>query len=429
MKINSNNNLRANILLLCITLFLCILIGELLLRSLKQPSNNNRNENGETIYLMSENFHHDYRPNQTFFKYPNNYDDFPPIKNEINSFAIRGPEIHPKRNNEYRVLLLGDSFLESEEVQYEETVGQVLENIVDNKNFVVIQHGMSSWSPLLELNWFNKKGIKLKPDIVILFLCINDFYSNYLRSDIHYEKETIFNDEGFPERFDIKIPLNQTKTRNVKYYYLYDLLERRFLLFDLLKNNINKLLKPKTNSLDQETINHLLINDFDNFANYLEKILSDNSENIDIINDILRLAKPIDLWDSETKNSVETSLGYVDRFVNLAKQNGIDIAITIVPFGWNISLEEEKIARRAYNFQDVIIPMGGIHNKILTYCKINQVQYIDLYESFKKYKINSNEKLFLIADGHWSPKGHEIVAKTINNIIFYNMEFQNNEIK
>ena len=50
MKINSNNNLRANILLLCITLFLCILIGELLLRSLKQPSNNNRNENGETIY-------------------------------------------------------------------------------------------------------------------------------------------------------------------------------------------------------------------------------------------------------------------------------------------------------------------------------------------------------------------------------------------
>ena len=74
-----------------------------------------------------------------------------------------------------------------------------------NLDYEIIQHGMSSWSPLLELNWLIKKGLSFKPKSVVLFLCINDFYQDYFSSDLAYTKETVFDLDGYPKEFNISV--------------------------------------------------------------------------------------------------------------------------------------------------------------------------------------------------------------------------------
>ena len=51
-----------------------------------------------------------------FIRYHSTNDTFYPTKNVINSFGIRGPELEEK--NSYRVLMIGDSFLQADEVDF-----------------------------------------------------------------------------------------------------------------------------------------------------------------------------------------------------------------------------------------------------------------------------------------------------------------------
>ena len=132
--------------------------------------------------------HHDYIPNSDFIRYPSTNDTFYPTKNVINSFGIRGPELEEK--NSYRVLMIGDSFIQADEVDFTNTFGEKLNNHFNNQiNF--ISHGISSWSPTPIFSWIYHKGSALELDEVNLFLCVNDFYRAkvYKLSDQMYRSQ------------------------------------------------------------------------------------------------------------------------------------------------------------------------------------------------------------------------------------------------
>lgn len=404
----SKKSLKANIILLYFSVIFCFLVFELFLQITDKPKIDYLNRKGATIYLVSKNFHHDYRPSQIFLRYPKKYDEFLPVENQINSLGIRGTEIPAKRDGEYRILLLGDSFMQADEIKYEDTVGQVLSKIINKKDCLVIQHGMSSWSPLLELNWFNKKGIKLKPNLAILFLCINDFYSAST-ADIGYIKQTVFDEKGLPLKFNVNVPAHQniTKPKRKTNRFAIELKSIKLI------SSFFHQLKEKAPSFSQETIDFLLNNDFDNFRKSAIKLIPPNFKEKAIILNILELSRPSNLWDKETTERVNISFGFLDKLHDIAKRENINIAISLVPLPWNVSKTETKIGRKKYLFTDVILPMGGIEKKIKEYCKTNDIHYIDLYTSFINYLKGSKKKLFLISDGHWTAKGHEIAAKTI----------------
>jgi|GEM_PF-825489 len=405
----SKKSLKGNIILFYFSVIFCFLVFELFLQITDKPKINYLNRKRKTVYLMSKKFHHDYRPSQIFLRYPKKYDEFLPVENQINSLGIRGPEIPAKREGEYRILLLGDSFIQADEIKYEDTVGQILNKTINKKDCLVIQHGMSSWSPLLELNWFNKKGIKLKVNLVILFLCINDFYSASSNADNGYIKQTVFDEKGLPLKFNVDIPAHQKiiKPKRETNWFAIELKSIKLI------SNFFYQLKKKMPPFSQETIDFLLNNDFDNFRKSAIKLIPPNFKEKAIILDILELSRPTNLWDKETTDRVNISFWFLDKLQDIAKRENINIAISLVPLPWNVSKTENKIGRKKYLFTDVILPMGGIEKKIKDYCKTNDIHYIDLYTSFIKHSKGSQEKLFLIYDGHWTAKGHEIAAKTI----------------
>jgi len=84
-----------------------------------------------------------------------------------------------KPANTFRILVLGDSFIEAVQVKDEEVSHQVLENILNEKapstiQFEVISAGITGWGTAQHLLYFQQEGHQYQPDLVLSFWYNND---------------------------------------------------------------------------------------------------------------------------------------------------------------------------------------------------------------------------------------------------------------
>lgn len=103
---------------------------------------------------------------------------------QINELGLRSPAHigYEKTLGVYRILLLGDSFVEAMQVELEETFGQQLARILNEKGYrvEVINAGVGGWGTDQELLWLRHEGYKYRPDLIILAIYPrNDFMNNY----------------------------------------------------------------------------------------------------------------------------------------------------------------------------------------------------------------------------------------------------------
>ena len=154
-----------------IIFFIILLMLEIILRFANVTGRNQE----EVLHPIVQNelTYKDYIPNSTFIRKPGRNDEFGEVINHINSIGIRGPELEKKKG--FRVLNIGDSYVQAEELEFDKTFGEILNNeFKDSIEF--ISHGISSWAPTPMFSWILHKGLDLQPDEINLFLCINDFY-------------------------------------------------------------------------------------------------------------------------------------------------------------------------------------------------------------------------------------------------------------
>jgi hypothetical protein len=295
------------------TLIFCILF-EIFLRLREHPYINLFNTKNETVYVYSEEFHHCYRPNQVFYRIPTDQDEFSLVRNEINSLGMRGPEIKAKAPNEYRILILGDSFIEGEEVPFSKSLGQQLHKLFQKSGMdyvTVLQHGISSWSPLLELAFLQKIGLSLNPDMVIVVLENNDFGLHYQRSDYFYKSHAIFDDQGLPIKF-VNLPFrdNDKRPPEQKKRKWSD-----FRIIELIKEARGNFIKPREEQekfVSQKDIDYLLSIDTKILFKEMDRLIPETKYSI-LLKDRIRLARPVSLWDTEIPNSVDQSIKYLDK--------------------------------------------------------------------------------------------------------------------
>lgn len=97
----------------------------------------------------------------------------------INSLGMRDREVYAKSTNEFRVLVVGDSFPFGIGVPYEESLPKQME-ILLNKNSSSERHyrtlnmGVPSYNTEQELIQIEEIGLSLDPDLVILLFSKND---------------------------------------------------------------------------------------------------------------------------------------------------------------------------------------------------------------------------------------------------------------
>lgn len=128
---------------------------------------------------------HFHRPNQTsWIKTP----QFT-IKLEFNPMGLRDPrQSYTKPEGVFRILLLGDSYVEAAQVQADQSVSVKLERQLSaslGRPVEVINGGVFGYGTAQEYLLLDTEGVKYKPDLVVLFFChCNDIPNNNYRMEL-----------------------------------------------------------------------------------------------------------------------------------------------------------------------------------------------------------------------------------------------------
>lgn len=97
------------------------------------------------------------------------------VEVRINSDGLRGREFLVERNGKYRMVFLGDSLTLGWGVRQEETFANLLEAEIGKRAAVeIINLGIGNYNTEQETHLFIEKGLKYRPDKVVLFYFIND---------------------------------------------------------------------------------------------------------------------------------------------------------------------------------------------------------------------------------------------------------------
>jgi lysophospholipase L1-like esterase len=117
-------------------------------------------------------YHYSYRPGARVNLHGIHY--------EINNLGLRDrPLKQEKSYGTRRVLNIGDSLTFGYGVRLEETFAKKLENLLNEegtKTYESINFGVDGYSVSQELGFFKDKGFLLNPDLIILWLFIDDIY-------------------------------------------------------------------------------------------------------------------------------------------------------------------------------------------------------------------------------------------------------------
>jgi lysophospholipase L1-like esterase len=93
----------------------------------------------------------------------------------INARGYRGPELPTKRSDRFRVVILGDSIAFGLEAGDDETFARVLEA---HAGVEVANLSVQGYDPGQELIKLEREGLPLKPDVVVLALCLNNDFAD-----------------------------------------------------------------------------------------------------------------------------------------------------------------------------------------------------------------------------------------------------------
>ncbi len=327
------------------------------------------------------------------------------VTEKFNSKGIRGPEYsYEKPADEYRVLVLGDSFAEGHAVGFEELFSEILKrklNRKSNKYVEVINTGTGGYSTDQELLYFRNEGKKYNPDLTVLMFYYNDVFNNT---------------QPFVERCGYK-PFFELENNKL-----------------LLKNV--PVPKQKTRLLSELSLRGKIKNWFDRNS-YLYRFVKikikrspglygllvkmgfiDNPR----MNQKAKLPAPSEFkvlrqkYDDQIRYSWELTEALLVELKGEAASIGSELIVFYVPAQSIVYKGRWRDMKKYYEWNDndwyeykVGVELGKI-------CELNNIEYIEPTQIFKaraEKLMAVDKRLYFLIDGHWNADGHKLAAEIL----------------
>ncbi len=308
---------------------------------------------------------------------------------KVNSLGLRGAEVQEKKkSNTYRIIMLGDSFTMGRGVSDHETFSVLLEESLNKKKVApnskkieILNAGVDSYAPVLSFLQLKKMADLLEPDLVILNFDMSDLIQEvtYRNKAIYGKNDEIIGVPAFPGQLDTQ---KMGSVKAIKNWVNKNLYFSRLVIFYLEKwtGNPKELSFENTvNLANYELLKHTLMNDTVDRTIQWQKIFES----------ILKIKK--------------YCIG-----------RGMKFILTVYPWGHQVNESEWTPGRLIFVPDNAPISDKSIQ-MIQNFAKVNSIELLNSFPGFRSYK--GTEPLYFSYDMHWTPEGHKLMAREIEQFI------------
>jgi hypothetical protein len=319
----------------------------------------------------------------------------------INSHGFRDYERdYEKRPNTFRILLLGDSYVEALQVAIDDSFPAILEKTLnENSNlieFEVLNLGQSGFGTADAYMRYLNFGVKYSPDLVVLaFLTGNDIQDNskfLSRENIAYyfvfdEHGNLELDRSLFDKYERSLTYGKRIFQALKREsYLVSLISERLYL---LRFQLRDYSFRRRVARDQQGRPQAKISEFSPYNIYLTNMT--------------------DSW----KDAFAVTAGILRKFRNSVEENGSRLVLVTLSNAEQIHSDVQQQLRQEY---DVTFDFEQPDRIIEEVAQKENIDHLKLMPAFRDYHLRTGTYLHGFGgskQGHWNENGHRLAAEKI----------------
>ena len=373
----------------------------------------------ETVFRICPDkyLHHTQCPEISFQSKLSTADGGTTVKSYTNKSSIRvaGQEDMGTKTNttDFEIINIGDSYLQSREVFFEDTLSWILESATEKK---VLQVGVGGWAPVNYYSWFKHNSLRQGVEVNI-FVTPNDFLPNNDHTNLSYYRigtvdkngDLIFSDFSFVwSIFDDISFISQLKQT----------LEMNSVLYSIFVRARERLRESKS---EQNTSSSRVFSDV--FTKPITDCTRINNYDgiVDRTRDYVRLSFDPKCWDKELREHVDSGIEDLRKTIQILEEVEGSVRIFVTPPV--LAFEDEGMYTKTHNRFKMSQNAAITSEPLVQYLGIAltdlSTEVISLEKVIREVKLVNKEKLFLLNGTHWNRKMHQYLGTWMAET-FYN---------
>lgn len=308
----------------------------------------------------------------------------------VNSLGFRSPEISiKKKNGIFRVLLLGDSFTESESVNLDQTAAQIVQRDLKrelNMPVEIVNMGTMSYSPILYKQKLKQWAEQLNPDLVIINVDMSDFQNDYSYTQ-DLDEQGSFKNLLFQQKMGQPHILLPKINTGIKFW-----LRMHSVLYATVADRTKQLIR-KMRGIPEPTV--FQINDPKSDVHYVTRSEANARDPL--------------MWNDFGKNMNE-----IHQYLKSLK---IPWVATIYPYGHQISPDEWGVGRTRNGFQKGVIYPTTVADLFVKFGEGHGFRVVNMVPAFQEAEAHRIGFLYWPYDGHFSLLGQQVFAHELEGVI------------
>ena len=297
----------------------------------------------------------------------------------FNSAGMRDREHAVERaEGVFRVLVLGDSFMEALQVPFETSFPSLLERELEKRagrRVEVVNASVSGWGTDDELQYLTTHGMKWRPDLVLVAMTLHNDVSDNLRERFHTTKNGAL----------VKTPREADSFLRYGIVQLKGFLATRSHSFQLLmRARRAREMQRETKQLNSHVV------------------------------ELFREAP-----DGRVARGLELTAFLLERMQVILSTEGSKVTLVLLPLVMQLSEGNFREFARAATGSGRGLEIDGPQRLMTRVADRAGIAVIDLLPGFSEWAAGGRDGLYLEGDGHWNERGHrlgmDIVARELVN--------------
>lgn len=344
------------------------------------------------------------------------------IENHVNKSSVRVGSFEEMLGetdfDSYSVYITGDSFIQADEVEFDQTLGHWVEQTTKRKT---LHHGYSSWAAVQYMNYLTTINFK-KGDAVFVFLNLTDFSPEDHNSNYNW-----YNYDHTIENGQMRFQLSESDRRQNRINaQIGGWLNRSISLrlFEFVQKKWESMVQTPRDA--SQFSRHKSWEGYEVFDDEVREVSTNCSlldQKYDRISpatlDFLVYSFDVSCWPERFHSSYQSAVRDLNKLADYVSERDADLYVVLFPMGWSYTNENTIGKQHPY------YSMGA--NAVITTKGVLSALKIDIHADVLSVESllaehNSDEPndLYFANDGHWTAKTQKILGEWLGQFLLQN---------